>query len=136
MKIINSLLLLATYYLLLTTFIGCSYKNKVISSRSALIVFKTKQFRFADYGFITKYNNHINLKIFEAGVVVLNLDIYKDKICKGSSILRCQDAQEFNAQNLSASYKEDFLYNLLNQDRVYFKDRKNKVLIKIIQSTK
>jgi len=131
MKIINSLLLLATYYFLLTTFIGCSYKNKVISSRSALIVFKTKQFRFADYGFITKYNNHINLKIFEAGVVVLNLDIYKDKICQNESYLKCQSAKEFNANNLSTNFKDDFLYNLLNQDRVYFKDKKNKILIKI-----
>ena len=120
------------FFIVFLNFFGCSYKNKVISSKSALIVFKTKQFRFADYGFITKYDNHINLKIFEAGVVVLNLDIYKDKICQNESYLKCQSAKEFNAKNLSTDYKDDFLYNLLNKDRVYFKDKKNKILIKII----
>ena len=120
------------YFLLIIfiSFFGCSYKNKLISSKSVLIVFKTKQFRFADYGFITKYNDHINLKILEAGVVVLNLDIFKDKVCQNESYIRCQSAKEFNANNLSANYKDNFLYNLLNKDRVYFKDRKNKILIK------
>ena len=130
-KLIKFIVLLTAHYLLLSFFIGCSYKDKMIQSKSALIIFKTKQMRFADYGFITKYSDHINLKILEAGVVVLNLDVYKNKICKENSYLRCQDAKKFNAQNLLVDYKADFLYNLLNKDRIFFKDKKNKILIKI-----
>ena len=85
--------------------------------------------KFYDKGFITKYKDNIHLQIFNAGQVVLNLKIYKDKICQ--STFKCIGPKEFNAKYFHKSYKDDFLYNLFSQNKIYFKDKKNKILIKV-----
>ena len=85
--------------------------------------------KFYDKGFITKYDDNIHLQIFNAGQLVLNLKIYKDKVCKGT--LQCMESKEFNKQYLNISYKDDFLYNLFSKNKIYFKDKKNKILIKV-----
>jgi hypothetical protein len=85
--------------------------------------------KFYDKGFISKYPNYINLQIYNAGSVALNLDIYKDRICQSN--LECVDAKDFNKQYLSKEYSGDFLYNLFSKSKIYFKDKKNKILIKV-----
>jgi hypothetical protein len=130
MKKIGYWLLVISCWLLVVGYSGCSIKTP-IKSKSAIIIFKTKKFKFADYGFVTKYNNFINLKILNAGIVVLNIDVYKNKVCFEDSSIRCQSSQSFNKEYLSSHYKDDFLYNILNQDKIYFKDPKEKILIKI-----
>jgi len=85
--------------------------------------------KFYDKGFVNYYDNHIHLQIFEVGHMVLDLMIYKDKICKSS--LKCMDAQAFNTKYLHSSYKEDFLYNLFSKKQIYHKDKTNGILIKV-----
>lgn len=117
------------FVFLLAVFInGCSLKNNT-KSTSHTIVFKTPVMKFYDRGFITKYNNHIKLEIYNAGHVVLYLDIYKNRICQ--STFECMQAKEFNLKYLHNSYKEDFLYNLFSQSKIYHKDKKNNILIKV-----
>ena len=87
--------------------------------------------KFHDTGFITKYKDSIHLQIFNAGQSVLNLTIYKDKVCQ--STFQCISSKEFNALYFHRSYEEDFLYNLFLENKVYFKDKKNKILIKVKQ---
>ncbi len=119
------------FSIILTIFItGCTYKQP-IASQGATIIFKTANMKFYDKGFVTKYDNYIHLQIFSVGIVALDLKIYKDEICKDS--LRCMNSKDFNEQYISSSheYKDDFLYKLFSQDNVNFKDRKNKIFIKI-----
>jgi len=119
------------YYLLLLfilLFTACSYKQASLA-RSASIIFKTPSMKFYDKGFVNKYDNYINLQIYNFGKVALNIDIYKDQICK--STLECMDSKGFNEQYLGTSYHESFLYDLFNKKNVYFKDKKNNILIKV-----
>jgi len=115
------------FLLIIILFEGCSYKQP-ISSQSSIILIKTPAMKFHDTGFVTKYKDNIQLQIFNAGHLVLNLIIYKDKVCK--STFKCQSSKEFNKLYFNRSYKDDFLYNLFRKNKIYFKDKKNKILIK------
>jgi len=107
---------------------GCAYKQPIVS-QGATIIFKTPNIKFYDKGFITKYDDYIHLQIFSVGVVVLDLKIYKDEICKDS--LRCMNSDEFNTKYISSEYEKDFLYKLFLQENIYFKDKKKKIFIKV-----
>jgi len=85
--------------------------------------------KFYDQGFITKYDDHIVLQIFNVGQIILNLKVYKDEVCKGT--LQCMSSKEFNKIYFSKSYNDDFLYNLLSKNKIYYKDKKNNILIKV-----
>lgn len=89
--------------------------------------------KFYDKGFIYKYKDFTQVQIFNAGNVVLDLKIYEDKIC--SSIFKCQDLEVFNKDNLSASYKKDFIKELFdkNDKETIHRDNLNKILIKIVK---
>ncbi len=108
--------------------IGCSTKQPIRSSAHT-VIFKTPAMKFYDKGFITRYDDHINLEIYNIGQLVLYLDIYRDKVCQ--SALKCMKAKEFNLTYLHNSYKDDFLYNLFSQENIYHKDKKNNILIKV-----
>lgn len=85
--------------------------------------------KFYDKGFVNYYDNHINLQLFNIGTLVLDLSIYKNKICKGT--FECLSSEKFNKQYLDSSYKKDFLYNLFMQKTIYHRDRQNGILIKV-----
>jgi hypothetical protein len=108
---------------------GCSYKQP-LSSRSATITLKTPTLKFYDKGFIKKYEDRVEVTIFNLGVVVTDMSIYKDKVCKNA--LLCYDGDTFNDKFLDKSYEKDFLYNLFIQDDISFKDQKNGILIKVL----
>ena len=109
-------------------FIGCSIKQPTIS-QSATVIFKTPTMKFYDKGFVTQYKNYIHLQIFSLGNIVLNLEVYKDKIC--SSTFQCISSKEFNAKYLSHTYKDKFMFELFKKNKIYFKDKKNHILIKV-----
>jgi len=114
--------------LFIASFSGCAVKN-LQQSKSAVVIFKTPVFKFYDKGFVNIYEDHINLQVFEVGKLALNLYIYKDKICQSS--FECLSAEEFNKEYLHHSYKKDFLYKLLSQKKIYHKDKKNGIFIKV-----
>jgi len=111
-------------------FVGCFNAKPTLSS-SATILIKTPKMKFYDKGFIYKYTNYTQVQIFSAGTVVLDMRIYKDRVCK--STFHCQDLKTFNKENLNSSYEDNFIKELFerNQKEVVFKDNKNKILIKI-----
>jgi hypothetical protein len=109
-------------------FTSCSIKEPILTS-SHTVIFKTPQLKFYDKGFITLYEDKIHLQIFQVGNIVLDLKVYKDKVCQ--STLKCISAKEFNKKYLHNSYKDDFLYNLFLQKKIYFKDKINNILIKV-----
>ncbi|MEA2050519.1 MAG: hypothetical protein U9O56_07300 [Campylobacterota bacterium] len=113
---------------LLFIFTACSSK-KPIYTNSSIVLFKAPQFKFYDKGFISKYNDHIHLQIFQVGQIALDLKVYKDEVCL--SKIECLSSKQFNKEYLSSSYSDSFLYNLLSQEKIYFKDKKNNILIKV-----
>ncbi|QKF72350.1 hypothetical protein AFAEC_0128 [Aliarcobacter faecis] len=89
--------------------------------------------KFHDKGFIFKYKDYTQVQIFNAGVAILDMKIYEDKVCK--STFKCQDIEVFNSENLSPTYPKNFLKNLFDkgEKEVIHKDNQNGVLIKIIR---
>lgn len=87
--------------------------------------------KFQDKGFIYKYKDFVKVQIFNAGLAVLDMKIYEDKICK--STFECQDLDSFNKENLGKNYKTSFLKDLFeeNKKESLFEDKENKILIKI-----
>jgi len=115
--------------LLIIIFTGCGYKQPV-STKSATVVVKTPNLKFYDKGFIEKYQDKVRLTIFNFGVVIDDMTIYKDRVCK--NFILCMDAAEFNSNYLDESYEKDFLYNLFNDEDINFKDKENGILIRIL----
>lgn len=122
--------LISLIFLLILT--GCSYKQPV-SSRGATIIFKTPTLKFYDKGFIERYEDRVRLTVLNLGTVAVDMTIYEDRVCK--NVISCYDGDTFNDTFLDKSYEKDFLYNLLIQDDIYFKDQKNGILIKVIYDT-
>jgi len=109
-------------------FTACAIKQPIVTSSHTILI-KTPNMKFYDKGFISKYDDYIGLQIFQVGNIVLDLKIYKNTICQ--STLKCISAKEFNKKYLYNSYKDDFLYNLFSQKKIYFKDRMHNILIKV-----
>jgi len=109
-------------------FTACATKQPTITSSHTIII-KTPKMKFYDKGFISKYEEYIHLEIFQVGNIVLDLKIYKNEVCQ--STLKCISSKEFNEKYLHNSYKDDFLYNLFSQKKIYFKDTINNILIKV-----
>jgi len=120
------------YTLILFIFTGCAIKQPTLS-QSATILLKTPSMKFYDKGFISVYDTYTQVQIFSAGSLILNLEIYKDKICQ--STFKCQSLKAFNAQNLDDSYEENFIKKLFDKQekRVVFRDKKKNILIKILR---
>jgi hypothetical protein len=97
--------------IVLLLFIGCTQKLPV-KERSALIVIKTPTMRYADMGFISKYDGYTKLQIYGLGQPLLSFDINKDTICM--SLLECMSKSEFNRKILSEYYTDDMLENIFN----------------------
>ena len=116
------------FILTIFLFTACATKQPIITS-SYTILIKTPQMKFYDKGFISQYEDYIHLQIFQVGNVVLDLKIYEDTVCQ--STLKCISAKKFNEKYLHNSYKDDFLYNLFSQKKIYFKDTINNILIKV-----
>jgi hypothetical protein len=116
------------YIVFVLLFTACSTKQ-IKQSNSAIIIFKTPSMKFYDRGFVKIYDKYINLQIYNSGQIALNLDIYKNKICKG--FLQCQSSKEFNKNYLNSDYSDDFLFKLFSKNKVYFKDKLNSIFIKV-----
>jgi len=112
-------------------FFTACFNNQPSLSSSATILIKTPQMKFYDKGFIYKYDNYTQVQIFQAGTSVLDMKIYEDRVCK--STFECQSLKNFNKDNLSSSYDDNFIKELFerNEKEVVFRDKKNNILIKI-----
>lgn len=108
---------------------GCSYKQPK-TSQSATIIFKTPSLKFNDKGFIERYQDNVRLTVLNLGIVVTDMRIYKDKVCKNFAL--CFDGATFNDKFLDKSYEKDFMYNLFTQENINFKDKEHGILIKVI----
>ncbi len=137
---------------------GCAHKASV--TKPSLIIFKSKQFRYADSGFVRRSGGGVVVEIYNAAQPLLRLRLFK-RVCMKD---RCMSYEQFNRHFLSPFYpprliQQVFLArpifageNLIEESdgfvqkikdnhldiiyqvqdgTIYFKDRKNHILIKI-----
>jgi len=139
---------------------GCAIKPKNIKSKSYLVTFKFANIKFSDVGFLNTGKNYTNIQVFSAGTPLIDLKIQNqvcvDYFCMGKSnfneeylspsypnkimenilngkpifnsknIIKTQDGftQKLEDKNYKIIYK-------ITQEKIYFKDFKNKILIKL-----
>jgi hypothetical protein len=146
--------------ILLLLFSGCAYKRPYTSSKPYYIVIKSPQMAVAATGFIKKDNTRLNLQLFSAGTVLLDLHV-EENVC---SRYVCLSRESFNKEFFGVRHYEEFIDELFNlkpiygeknleklkngfeqkivtnsydityrveNENLYFKDKKNKILIKL-----
>ena len=110
--------------------LGCAPKPAQFQTTFEIFI-KTKQLKYNDKCFISKFDDNLKLQIYNAGIVLVELEIYDDKICIN---YMCMSSKEFNEQNFGENYKDDFLKNILEdalKSDVNFEDKENKIKIEI-----
>ena len=129
-------------------------------SKSCKVVFKTKKIAFADTGFLNQSPNKTDLQIFAMGVPILELKV-SDNVCLNKMCNSKQSFNQthlssyypddlienilnkkpiFGGKNLEKN-QNGFMqtlsskwYNIkykVDKENIYFKDKKNKIIIKI-----
>ncbi|MBL0703019.1 MAG: hypothetical protein JJV95_03430 [Sulfurospirillum sp.] len=140
--------------------VGCSYKAPFLSSKPYYVIIKNSQIAVADTGFMNKNNKRINLQLFSAATPILNLDI-KNNICLDYVCVSRETFNEkffgylhyddfinnllnfkpiYDKKNLQITKmgfeqkittdKFSIIY-IVKEENLYFKDKKNRVLIKL-----
>ena len=140
-------------------FSACSVKNYE-TTQTKIITIKTQKLKFADLGYVRNTNDALELELFVAGksvfLVAFESDVcthegcmsraafneaylnaaYPDELLQnvilGKPIYGAKGLQK-NAEGFSQHLKSqsvDILYRV-NVKEIYFKDKKNKILIKI-----
>ena len=95
---------------------GCG-QSEYVEQNSALIVFKTPTFRYADMGFIYNGASSTKVEIYSSGKSVMNIEIAKGSICM--SVLECLTPQGFNNQVLSPNYPKDILSHIFRAKPIF-----------------
>jgi len=145
---------------LLLFFTGCVYKIPYTSSKAYYIVIKNSQMAVAATGFIKKDDTRLNLQLFSAGTVILDLHV-EENVCLSYT---CMTKESFNKEFFGIHHYKEFIDELfklkpiygkknliklengfeqnivtssydityrVENGNLYFKDRTNKILIKL-----
>jgi len=141
-------------------FIGCSQKEVYTSSDAYFVVIKNSKIAIGDTGFIKNNKDSLNLQVFSVASVIFEL-VLKDDVCVNSLCLNKTSFNEeffgtkhyenfvdelfhfkpiYNEKNIQKT-KNGFTQYIKTKDfdisykvegkTLYFKDRKNKILIKL-----
>ncbi len=146
--------------IVLLFFAACSQKYNINFSAPYIIVIKTKNIAIADSGFLKKAQNYKSLQIFSAGKILLNVELSNNACLDGHCTTKSDFNERlfgyryydnlldnildkraiYDAKNIV--YKKDGFeqkiktksYNIIykvDEGSIYFKDKKNHVLIKL-----
>jgi hypothetical protein len=114
MKIEKKLLLIGALLL----FQACGTKP-YLKENSALIVFKTPTFKYADMGFIYENKNEVKAEIYSSGQALMSLTIANTSVCM--SLLECMSQNSFNKSVLSSYYPDEILNNIFRGKAIFKK---------------
>ena len=90
------------------------------SENTALIVFKTTTFKYADMGFLYENSAEVKAEIYGSGQALMTLTISQKSVCM--SLFACMSKSAFNQQVLSAYYPDTILDNIF-RGKPIFKDK-------------
>ena len=91
--------------------------KQYVTQNSALIIFKTPAFKYADMGFIYENGEEIKAEIYSSGQPLMSLEISESSVCM--SLLECMGKSAFNAEVLSSQYPEDILENIFRGKAIF-----------------
>ncbi len=80
-------------------------------TRTAYIVIKTPQLRYADMGFVETGKETMRVQLYANGAAQTALEITPSQVCSGR--FACLSKEAFNARFLSADYPADTLEKIL-----------------------
>ena len=112
MNIQKLLLLLGTLL-----FLQACGNTPYLKENSALIVFKTPTFRYADMGFIYENKNEVKAEIYGSGQALMSLKITGSSVCM--SLLACMSKESFNKTVLSSMYPNEILDNIFRGKPIF-----------------
>ena len=87
------------------------------SENTALIVFKTPTFKYADMGFVYENATEVKAEIYGSGQALMSLTISKESVCM--SLFACMSKSAFNQQILSAHYPDTILDNIFRGKAIF-----------------
>ncbi|PID48011.1 MAG: hypothetical protein CR967_02120 [Proteobacteria bacterium] len=96
-------------------FVSCSLSPKVTESQSIFMLIKTPNLKYADNGFIRRFGDDLQVQLFNAGSLALELKISKDICINGI----CYSKRQFNSKFLHSVYPDDFLENLILKREIF-----------------
>ncbi len=88
-----------------------------MKQNSALIVFKTPTFKYADLGFVYENEEEVKVEIYGSGQALMTLKISDTSICM--SVLECMSKESFNQKVLHEAYPKDILENIFRGDKIF-----------------
>ena len=151
---------IALFFAIMVLLGGCAMKPKNIKSKTYLVTFKFANIKFSDVGFLNTAKNYTNIQVFSAGTPLIDLKI-ESEICVDYFCMVKSDFNKeylsfsypdeimpnilnakpiFDSKNLiktpngftqkleNENYK--ILYKITHE-KIYFKDFKNNILIKL-----
>jgi len=98
------------YILISLLFIGCATKKTISKQQSAMIVWKSPNFRYSDMGFISDDGSNLKIEIYQSGSAIMNLMIGSRHICM--SRFKCVSKKSFNSTQLSKYYPDKLIENI------------------------
>lgn len=119
------------FFVIVIFFAGCTFKIQPKKIDGVDVVLKTKKIKFDDKAFLQEYDNYIRLQAYNAANVLVELDVYDDKICQS---FFCESSSSFNEKHFGLGYEPNFLYKLLQKglsEEVIYEDLVNGVIIEI-----
>ena len=90
---------------------------KPYQTHSALIVWKSPSFRYADMGFISDNGRTLKAEIYGSGTALMRLKIGEQSICM--SQFECMSKGDFNRKLLSPYYPKDTLENIFRGKPIF-----------------
>ncbi|MEA3419883.1 MAG: hypothetical protein U9Q90_10865 [Campylobacterota bacterium] len=95
---------------------GCA-QTQAYKEKSALIVWKSPAFRYADMGFISDDGKNLKVEIYGSGSALMRLKIDGNSICM--SQFQCMSKERFNRELLSTYYPTEILENIFRGKPVF-----------------
>ncbi|MBL0721084.1 MAG: hypothetical protein JJV88_00700, partial [Sulfurovum sp.] len=90
--------------------IGCAQKTTISKQQSAMIVWKSPNFRYTDMGFISDNGKDLKIEIYQSGSAIMRLIVDSRHICM--SRFKCLSKKSFNQIQLSEYYPDKLIENI------------------------
>ncbi len=104
-------------FLWVSLLLGSCATKQYTQQDSALIIFKTPTFKYADMGFVYENSEEVKVEIYGSGQALMTLVISQEKVCM--SLLECMGKELFNQEVLYAGYPKDILENIFRAKPVF-----------------
>ena len=101
----------------LLLFFQACVSQPYLKENTALIVFKTPTFRYADMGFIYENNDEVKVEIYGNGQALMALKITQNNVCM--SLLECMSKKSFNQKVLNRYYPEEVLDDIFRGKPIF-----------------